>query len=70
VGDFLGGSEADGRSDGTEAAVYVEGDEAIGSVGHGLDGFALALWLIGHEQRPVEHLMALQVCAVRNINQP
>src|SRR5579859_5446937 len=53
VGDFGWGAEANWRAYRTEATVYVEGGEAVGGVGHELDGFAHALWLIGHEQRPV-----------------
>src|SRR5258707_11637801 len=51
VGDFRRGAEADWGAYRADAAVYVEGGEAVGGVGHELDGFALALWLIGHEQR-------------------
>src|SRR5579859_848986 len=53
VGDFGWGAEANWRAYRTEAAVYVEGGEAVGGVGHELDGFAHALGLVGHEQRPV-----------------
>jgi hypothetical protein len=65
-----GGAEADWRADCAEAAIYVEGGEAVGGVGHEFDGFAHALWLVGHMQRPVAHLIALQACALWNINRP
>ena len=53
MGDFGRGAEADWRAYRTDPAIYVEGGEAVGGVGHELDGFAHALGLIGHEQRPV-----------------
>ena len=53
VGDFRGGAEADWGAYRADAAVYVEGGEAVGGVGHELDGFAHALGQVGHEQRAV-----------------
>ena len=51
MGDFRRGAEADWRAYRAEAAIYVKGGEAVGGVGHELDGFAHALRLVGHEQR-------------------
>ena len=48
-----GGAEADWRAYRTDAAVYIEGGEAVGGVGHEFDGFAYAFGMVGHEQRPV-----------------